>query len=376
MHIENNNYAWLSILIKWRKFIILNVIVVTIISVVVSFLLPKWYKSVASLLPPKQEDLLGIFSSSGTSLMKGISKFAGLSGQKASSYDVFAILRSRTTFEKVINKFNLIEVYDVKDKSLEEAIKELENNTSFEEKSDGNITIEVYDKDPVRAAEMANFFVSVLNEVYRELNTEEFRTKRIFLETRINETNELLRNAEEKLKAFQEKNEIILSAEQTTAAASIAALYGEKTKLEIELTTMEQFLNEDNPLLKRKIIELNEVKKKIARIPGVSVEFIRLYREVMIYQKVLEVLVPIYEQTKIEEHRNIPVLLLLDKAVPAEKKSRPKRLLIVTIGFLLSLTLSIVAIYSMEGINKTQEDNDILKFKNFINKIKKLYGIP
>ena len=50
---------YLSVLLKWRRFIIINVLVVTLIAVMTSLLLPKWYRATASVLPPKEPDMLG-----------------------------------------------------------------------------------------------------------------------------------------------------------------------------------------------------------------------------------------------------------------------------------------------------------------------------
>ena len=43
-----------AVLVRWRKLIVVNFIVVTLAAVIVSLLLPKWYKATTSLLPPKE----------------------------------------------------------------------------------------------------------------------------------------------------------------------------------------------------------------------------------------------------------------------------------------------------------------------------------
>ncbi len=109
---EPSFIKYLSVLLQWKKFIITNFLIITMIAVVISFILPKWYKSTASLLPPKQPDIFGSFSATGSLLkgLGGLGKLGGL-GQKPNAYNYFAILHSRTTMEAVINKFNLASVY-------------------------------------------------------------------------------------------------------------------------------------------------------------------------------------------------------------------------------------------------------------------------
>src|SRR5512140_3112045 len=164
---------YLSVLLRWRWFSIINVLCVTLLAVIVSFILPRWYRATASVLPPKEPDM---FSSLGaaSSVLKGLSGTRGLRGlgQTEGAYNYFAILKSRTAMEAVVRRFNLIEVYDIPDTSMEKTVKALSENTSFETAEDDNITIQVLDKDPQRAADMANYLVELLNEISIKLGTQ------------------------------------------------------------------------------------------------------------------------------------------------------------------------------------------------------------
>ena len=167
---------YLGILMRWRKFIVINTIVVMAVTTIVVFVLPKWYRATASILPPKDTGLLNLMNSSNSVLrgLGGLSRLGGL-GQTSGSYNYFAILKSRSMMESVVRKFNLLDVYDVADSSMEKAVKELSTNTAFESQDDDNITIEVLDKDPQRAADIANYFVQQLNVKSIELGTLEAR---------------------------------------------------------------------------------------------------------------------------------------------------------------------------------------------------------
>jgi uncharacterized protein involved in exopolysaccharide biosynthesis len=56
------------------------------------------------------------------------------------------------------------------------------------------------------------------------------------------------------------------------------------------------------------------------------IKYLRFYRDLEIQNKILEVILPMYEQAKVEEQKSIPSILFIDKAVPAEIKYGPKRL--------------------------------------------------
>jgi len=377
MNQEPNIIQYLSILLRWKRFIVINFIIVFLLSGVVSFILPKWYKSTASLLPPKQPDIFGSLSAS-SSLLKGIGGLGKLSGfgQKSSAYNYFAILHSRTTMEDVVKKFDLISVYDISDSSMEKAIKELDGNVSFEEQTDDNITIEVYDKDPNRAANMANYFVEVLNEVSIRLGTQEVRSNREFIESRVSETRDSLRQSEEALREFQEHSGMILTPDQTTSADAVATLYASKAKMEVEVAIMEHNVIANNPTLIQKKIELLELNKKISTIPQIGLKSFRLFRDVAIQQKILEFLIPIYEQARIEEQKDVPVLLVLDKAVPAERKSKPLRALIIIIATFLSIAFSILVVFLMEGIKKMERISLLTqRLQKSVDKIAVFYKI-
>ncbi len=76
----------------------------------------------------------------------------------------------------------------------------------------------------------------------------------------------------------------------------------------------------------------------------------------LIQQKILEFLVPIYEQAKIDEQKDVPVLLILDKAIPAEKKSKPKRVLIIVFSSFFALTFSILLVFILHRVRKLDKD--------------------
>jgi tyrosine-protein kinase Etk/Wzc len=360
-----NSLKYVSILYTWRKFIIINTISALLLSIIISVLLPNWYKATTSLLSPKQPDLLSNLSATSSVLkgISGLSKLGGL-GQKSNSYNYFAILKSRTTMEKVVQKFDLITVYDTPDRSLEKTIKELSENTRFEEGEDDNIIIDVFDKDPNRAAEMSNYFLEVLNEVNTRIGTLEARNNREFMGQRLQEANQMLYKAEEELRKYQEKSGLIITSEQSSGVDAVASLYVMKLKKELEYSILKQSVSADNNALQQIHLELNELQKKVSTIPQTGIASLRLYREVIIQQKIVEFLVPLYEQSRIEEQKDVPVLLVLDKAVKPERKTKPQRSLIVLISTFSILAFSIAMVFFMQSIkNMTNTENFIVESK-------------
>lgn len=343
---KGNIFHFVALLLVWRRFIVRNVLIVTLIAVIISLVLPKWYRATTSILPPRDQgfsSLLGLNAATLKSLpLPG--KLGGLASSMG-TYNYLAILNSRTTSEAVIRKFGLIGVYDVPDTSMERAIEELESNVTFEIRDEEYLTITVLDRDPGRAAEMANYFVEILNSVSLDLATREARNNREFIGGRLDVARRELREAEDSLRAYQEKTGVVVAPDLSSSNLdAIADLYAMKARKEIELSILEKTVSEESEAVKRLRLELSELSRKLADVPETGMESFRLYRAVAIHQKILEYLVPLYEQARIEEQKDVPVILVLDRAVPAERKFKPKRAVMVATAAGLSLLVSILVV--------------------------------
>lgn len=79
------------VLSKWRKFILYNFIIFSLVAAAISFVLPKWYTSTAVLLPPEEKSSLGAgFLSMLTELPANLPSLPGM----VTTTDVYlAILR-------------------------------------------------------------------------------------------------------------------------------------------------------------------------------------------------------------------------------------------------------------------------------------------
>jgi len=335
-------YDFLNLLIRWRGFILKCTLIVAVFSVVISLLLPNLYKATVSILPPKESNTLNAGAAS--SLLRSITSTAriGTMLQGQGLYNYLAILKSRSAMEVVVRRFDLFTVYDIPDTLMESAVKTLIGNVEFEIEPEEYLTITVFDRSPQRAADMANAFAETLNAISIELATRNAGSNREFLEKQVESTRSILRWKEDSLKAYQERSgTMIILDERASGMAAIAEIYAAKTMKEVELAIIERTVSSDNGLVDRMKVELDELNKKVATIPETGVQSMRLLREVLIHQKLLEFLVPLYEQAKIDEQKEVPVLLVLDRAVPAERKSGPKRSIIVLSAVITAFLASI-----------------------------------
>jgi uncharacterized protein involved in exopolysaccharide biosynthesis len=379
---------YVVVLARHKRFIVRFVSASVLIAIILFYLvIPRWYKSTAVVMPPRQKSMLSMMSSlkSSTSSLRALG--LGVQNDDIQQYQV--ILNSRRIKEAVINKFDLMKVYDLD--IMEKAIKELEDNVGIAlGKEDAALEINVYDTSPHRAADIANYYVEMLNKIYIEISVAEATSNRMFLEDRYNKNIEDLKSTEEKYKKFQEKYGVYSMSDQIKAAIEVAAkLQSEIVLKEVELGIIERTTTLENENRKNVKIELDELRRQMKNMkfgpssqnsgiqifpsfekaPEIGIQYLNHFRDMEIQGKILEILVPLYEQAKIEEQRNIPMVLLLDSAVPAVKASKPKRLIIILLAFLVSIILaSLIALWK-ENIRqkRSQFSNKDVEKLSFIS---------
>lgn len=222
------------ILWKNKIFIFIFTFSLILITMIISLLMPKSYKSEAKITPSLPSE---------TSTLRSIASSLGLqTTSKITGVDLcYSILKSRTILDRIIDKFNLVEVYRVKTK--EDAREKLSGLTDIRKTKEGTIEISVIDFSPERARDIANSYIIFLDEIIRSLNITSASQKRLFIEKRLKETEEELRNIEEKLKNYQISKKISVGRDIVETAQTAGEIQGKYLAKKIELETMKKILN-------------------------------------------------------------------------------------------------------------------------------------
>lgn len=325
----------------WKRVLLLFFGVATVIGLVLAFVISRQYKSIARVIPPKESNVLNSLSGV-TSLMRSLPVGIGNLGKRGSEeLDFIAVTKSRTVQEEIVNLFGLKKVYEISDSSMEKTLKVFQSNLEIDWTEENVLEIRVWDEDSQRAADIANYYVSILNRRSYELYTTEARYNRQFIEQRVDKNKVDLKNAEEALRDYQQKTKTFIPP--STDASSMGG-FGElvvmKTKKEIEAAYLKKSLGEQHPQYQQVTMELEALDKKMGDLPTVGLASFRLIREVLIQQKIMETIIPLYEQAKINEHKDIPAAYILDDAIKGERPDRPKRAAVVAISSFLGLLLA------------------------------------
>jgi uncharacterized protein involved in exopolysaccharide biosynthesis len=303
-----------------------------LLTVLVALVWPPTYRAEVVLLPPTEEDTGFGFSTMLRSLnIPGI-RIPNRTGPE----DVtLAILKSRRIAGALVERFELKGVYRVRRTDL--AVRELQGRSTFRLGETGTVVVRVEDRDPKRAAALANAFAEELDRFNREIRMTKGRRTRLFVETRLQETQLALGEAEEALRRYGEKNRTVaLSADQLSAVEGAARLFSSQAALEVQLGVARQSASESSAEVRRTRQQLNEVNRLIGALPDLGLELARMLRTVKIQEQVFALLSAQYEEARINEARDVSTVEVLDHAVPPERRIWPRRGLLTLFGFAVS----------------------------------------
>jgi len=339
-------------------------------SALIAFLIPARYESVTRLMPPDgQVSTLGMLAGmGGRTGMGSLGAVGGLASDllsvKSSGALFVGIVHSQTVQDSLIEQFNLKKVYG--DSKIEDARKDLTAHTDVsEDRKSGIVTITVTDRDPKRAAAMAQTYVVQLDNAVARVSTSAARRERIFLEGRLKDVKQDLDASARRFSDFASKNIAIdIPAQGKAMVEAAAILQGQLIAAQSELRGLEEIYTGNNVRvrsLQARVKELRQQLDKIGagdttggetggsslypsirRLPLLGVTYFDLYRETKIQENVYESLTQQYEAAKVQEAKEIPSVKVLDQALVPTKKSFPPRMWITMLGTMLALLAAMI----------------------------------
>ncbi|MFZ2525395.1 MAG: Wzz/FepE/Etk N-terminal domain-containing protein [Candidatus Ferrigenium altingense] len=284
---EINLLDLLIVLAKHKKRIIGVTLAAALMAVGYALSLPNIYTATAKILPPQ--------SQSSASAM--LSQLGGLAGMAGSSLGIknpndlyIAMLKSRSLMEKVVKRVDLQKVYG--QETLNGAMSALEGSAVISSDKGGFITVEVSDKDPQLAANLANIFIEELNKLLQTYSLTDASQKRTFFDQQLRQAKDRLTDAE---------------------------LVLDKT-------------------------------------PNTSLKYLDALRNLKYQEAVWEMFAKQFEMAKLDEAKDFPLIQVLDKAMPPEKKSKPKRSMVVMLATLVAFFLAVIWAFISEALARSGSD--------------------
>lgn len=353
--IQESSIDGMSILLLlasyWRRILIVTLVGLAL-GVAAAFLLKPVYTAEAIILPPQQQQ------SSVSSLLGSLGSIAALGGGGGGASSLLknpadmyiGILKSRTIADELIAQFHLKDIYH--SKTLSGTRASLEKHTDFESGKDSLIHISVKDHSPERASDIANGYVDALYRMNSTFAIGEAGQRRVFFSQQLDEEKTALNKAEDDLAATQVKTGVIqLSGQAELIIRTIAQVQAQISSDRVVLEGLLTSSTEQNPDVQRlrqeigalesQLSKLQDDQKKLqpgdiqipaGRVPAEALEYARKLRDVRYHEALYELLSKQYEAARIDEAKSAPIIQVVDRAIPPDKKSGPIRPLVI-LGF-------------------------------------------
>jgi tyrosine-protein kinase Etk/Wzc len=373
----------LLIMLAERKRIILwTTSIFAILAIIVSLLLPKEYTATVTLLPPQQNSSLSSQLASQFGSLAGMAALAGGGALLKNPNDMYvAMLKSRTVEDAMVIHYGLSGEY--RKRYLSDARKAFESHATVDGgNKDGLIRLFIEDRDPHRAAELANGYVEQFQLLSQNLAFTEAQQRRKFFEDQLKQANKNLADAEEALKETEQKTGLIqLDTQARALVESAAALRAQIAAKEVEIQGMQTYATGENASLVEAQQELTSLRMQLAKLGGsndssdgiivprgqmteAGLEYIRKLRDVKYYETIFDILARQFELAKLDEAKEGAIIQVVDQAIPPDKRSSPKRALIVIGATLSGLIIGILyALIQASFENLKRNPNAALKLK-------------
>jgi len=299
-----------------------------------SFLIKPTFTARTTFMPPQQQQM------GAAGALASLGALAALSGAVRNTGDQYvAFALSRTVADSMLQRFDLKTVYD--EKLGHDARLELADHTRVSlGKRDGVITLEVEDHDPQRAADMANAYVDEVRKLTAGLTLTEAQQRRAFFEGQLQQVRARLDAAQAALQGSGVSTETI-KAEPKAAVEAVAKLRAELTSAEVRLQMLSSSLTDSTPEVQQQSAAVSRLRAELARAGQAEQAsaggYVGAYREFKYQEALFDLIARQYELARVDESRDGGQLQVIDMAQVPERKSKPKRSLLMLAGFALGL---------------------------------------
>ena len=362
----------LLLLLLERKRVLYGIVFLSMLATAIySLVMPKTYSSSALIAPPSGSDtgLAGIIG--GMPMGDMLGGLVGLSSGGDGAY-FLAVMESRVMMERVIEEFDLRTHYKMQDDKIEDVLRKMQKrikpSLDFET---GFIGLTVDDRDPQYAHDICSFILSELENLNLEYKVRHAQDTRRFVEGEVLKIRARLDSLETALVQFQQTQRVLEPTEQARVILSEYAEIKTQAELkELELRMARMDYAADHPEIKRLEAELQALRTKlqesyesgdsdlflaISDLPATAIDYLRYQRELEIENQKLIFMLPQLEQAKIEEVNDTEVLQILDPPRVAEKRTKPKRTLMVLASGLIAFLVASVLIVLLHRLEENAD---------------------
>lgn len=323
-----------------------------------ALLIPPTFTARASVISPQQQQ------NSAAAALASLGALAGLSGGgvKSPADQYVSIMRSATVGNRLIDRFKLMDIYEAKYRA--DALKALGSNVRISVgKRDNLLSIEVDDKDPARASQIANAYVEELRWVTTNLALTEAQQRRSFFEQQLQQAKQALLAAQLRVQRAGFTSGA-LKSEPKAAAEAYARTKAEIAAAEIRLGMLRKTLTDNAPEVQQQAAALSGLRAQLAQLEqpteaSSNQDYVSAYREFKYQEALFDVFAKQLELAKLDEAREGTLIQVLDPATPPERRSKPQRTMIA-LGVMVSVGLLLLLFFGARGVLRAKRPTDAL----------------
>ena len=295
-------------------------------------------------------------------------------GIKSQNEMFVTMLQSRTVEDGMVEKYHLMDEYHRH--YISDARKAFEDHATVDGKGkDGLIRISVEDRDPKRAAELANGYIDEFRHLTEHLAITEASQRRLFFQQQLEKSKDDLANAEDAMKKMEQKTGLIqLDSQSRALIESAAMLRAQISAKEVQIQAMQTYATGENAQLLLAQQELSSLRAQLAqlggsadtdsegiivpkgKVPEAGLEYLRALREVKYQEAIFEILARQFELAKLDEARQGALVQVVDAAVPPDKRSFPKRGYIVMGATVVGFLVGVFTVFVQRSFRRYKSD--------------------
>ena len=253
------------------------------------------------------------------------------------------------------------------------AIEEIKNNLSIGDvgKDTGILAFNFVGTDKEKIQIVLNSVVRNYEHQDKEFGVLSAGRSLDFIEKQLPVIKASLRESEDKLNEFRHKNATLdLSLEAQSVMQNLTKIESELTSIDTKEAEVSELFTKDHPsyqalIEKKKVLQKakDDLVKRVAAMPQLQQDVIRLTRDVEIEQQVYMQLLNKQQEFSIMKASNAGNVRIVDTAVTLEEPIKPKKpliLLLLTMGFAAIATLYfIIKSLFNRGVNGTEAFDQI-----------------
>jgi uncharacterized protein involved in exopolysaccharide biosynthesis len=349
----------LMTVIKWRKPLIIVVLVAAVASFIFSgptFIRPK-YKSTVIFFPAAANSISQAVLESNTSELVAF-------GEETQVEQMLQILNSDEIRSIIIKKYDLMKHYRIDPSSkypITKLYSEYNDNITYEPTEFLSIRIKVLDEDPQMAANIGNDIASLLDSVKNRIQRDRLYQAMKIVESEYNEKLAVITAKQDSLKVLREmglmdyQNQAIIWNEEYAKSYSsynndIAVL----PELEKYKSANDSMVVNVKARIKGAASRMKNLQSKLDLLAKHGGTNISLNEDLSTQVAELNKLKLQYQKLKIDAEHNMPPKFIINRAVKAEMKSYPIRWLIIVVSVFASFILALITMVVIERIKEIQ----------------------